>query len=213
VLFASLALPARASAATPKVLAKVEFDTAQIQYKVGHFDEALEGYSRAYELFPAPAFLFNIGQCHKNLKNYERAIFFFEGYLRDEKNPARRTLADELLAESRAALQKQTTPTPPSTEPLQESAPHAGGAVAAVRAVPSLAPPPGGSTAASPVLVSSTAETSADAIHTPALTHRWWFWAAIGAGVLVAAGSAVYLSSGATTAVPPSGTIGTLDRR
>ena len=103
----TLAVSWQAAATTPKAMAKVEFDKAQIQYKLGHFDEALAGYSRAYELFPAPAFLFNIGQCHKNLKNYERAIFFFEGYLRDEKSPARRALAEELLTESKAELEKQ----------------------------------------------------------------------------------------------------------
>jgi len=38
---------------------------------------ALVDYQAAYDAEPLPAFLFNIGQCHKNLAHYEKAIFFF----------------------------------------------------------------------------------------------------------------------------------------
>ncbi|HEY8927038.1 MAG TPA: tetratricopeptide repeat protein, partial [Polyangia bacterium] len=78
------------AAEDPRVEAKREVERAEVQYKLGRFDEALEGYSRAYELVNAPGLLFNIGQCHKNLKSYERAIFFFQEYLREAKRPERR---------------------------------------------------------------------------------------------------------------------------
>ena len=218
-LAVSCAVSWPASATTPKALAKVEFDQAQIQYKLGHFEDALAGYSRAYEMFPAPAFLFNIGQCHKNLKNYERAIFFFEGYLREEKNPARRSLAGDLLAESRAELEKQqraaAAPSPAASPPPIERGPAAGPA-------PALPPAPSPSSttsgAAAPVMLAPAGATNDASIHATderpvPLTHKWWFWTAIGAGVVGLAGSAIYLSSGGTTFVPPTGTIGTLDRR
>ncbi len=220
IVLVALAVSWQASATTPKAMAKVEFDKAQIQYKLGHFDEALAGYSRAYELFPAPAFLFNIGQCHKNLKNYERAIFFFEGYLRDEKNPARRTLAGDLLAESKAELEKQqraptAAPSPAASPPPIDRGPAA---VTPSAPAPALAPSPATSVATAPVMLSPSTATDDATIHSTtessvSWTHQWWFWTAVGVGVLGLAGGVVYLSSGGTTFVPPTGSIGTLDRR
>ena len=90
--------------ATKRQQAKAAVEKGETAYKLGRFEEALEEYSHAYELFPAPALLFNLGQCHKQLKNYERAIFFFEGYLRDEQRPTNRRLAEDLIAESRAEI-------------------------------------------------------------------------------------------------------------
>jgi tetratricopeptide (TPR) repeat protein len=63
--------------------ARAQVKKAQLDYKLARFEQALAEYSRAYELYPTPALLFNLGQCHRNLKNHERAIFFFEGYLRE----------------------------------------------------------------------------------------------------------------------------------
>jgi hypothetical protein len=48
---------------------------------------------------------------------------------------------------------------------------------------------------------------------TTPLTHRWWFWTALGVGAIAIAGGALaYLGSGQTSALP-TGTLGTLDRR
>ena len=74
----------RAPAPNARAQAKAQVKKGQLDYKLARFEEALEDYTHAYELYPAPALLFNLGQCHRNLKNYERAIFFFEGYLREQ---------------------------------------------------------------------------------------------------------------------------------
>jgi hypothetical protein len=208
--------------------ARQQFEKAQIQYKLGRFQEALDGYTRAYEIFPAPAFLFNIGQCHKNLKSYERALFFFEGYLREEKNPSKRSLAEELIAESRAKLDAERAhpaPAEPASPPAAPPAPteptSAATATATTAAGPAAVPmpqptaPAGGATASS--LLTPAPSESASAGEAPArtsVTQKWWFWTAVGVGLIaVAGGTIAYTSSGSTTTVPPSGTIGTLDRR
>jgi hypothetical protein len=208
----SMAAAGPALAAGAKEQARAEFDKAQIQYKVGHFQDALDGYSRAYELFPAPAFLFNIGQCHKNLKNYERAIFFFEGYLREEKNPDKRALAESLLAESKAGLEKQAHATTDSAR----AAPGTGAIGPALSAPPAEAAAPLVAPAATappvaPAVVSATPE---DRGAPPARSGPpWWLWIIVGGVVAGAAGGYLYWSSGGTTVDPPSGTAGTLDRR
>ncbi len=73
-------------------------------YKAGQFDEALIQYERAYEAYPVPALLFNMGQCHKNLGSDERAIFFFSNYLRDQPDAANREVVEELIGEARARV-------------------------------------------------------------------------------------------------------------
>ena len=222
----SLAAPAAGRAATPKEQARVEFEKAQIQYKLGHFDQALEGYGRAYELFHAPAFLFNIGQCHKNLKNYERAIFFFEGYLREEKDPQKRQLAQELADESRAELDKQQKQAAraaaaagaPSAAAAQGSETKGGTAShGAPRAetVPPRAPEP---RTVQPLVAAQDAPAvggppAADAAPAPKSGSSWWLWAGIGVAAAVLAGGVAYWATGSGTTVPPGGTVGTLDRR
>jgi len=51
------------------------------------FNDAAEQYKKAYQALPKPIFLFNIAQCYKRMsrtRNLERAVFFFESYLRNE---------------------------------------------------------------------------------------------------------------------------------
>lgn len=75
-----------------------------VQYKLGHFEEALAEFSKAYERYPAPGLLFNIGQCHKMMKHHEQAIYFFQGYLRDKPDAPNRKAVEELIVESKHAL-------------------------------------------------------------------------------------------------------------
>ncbi len=85
--------------------AKAYFDEGQADFKLGRFEEALDEYTHAYEILPLPDLLFNIAQCHRNLQNYARALFFLEGYLRDtEHSKARgrdRPAVERLMAELR----------------------------------------------------------------------------------------------------------------
>jgi tetratricopeptide (TPR) repeat protein len=96
------ATPARADTALDE--AKALTNTAMVEYNVGKFREALELYSKAYERYPTPVLLFDVGQCQRMLKNYERAIFFFRGYLRAEPSAPNRTAVEALIAEAQREL-------------------------------------------------------------------------------------------------------------
>src|SRR6187397_1653054 len=76
-------------------------------YKDGRFTQALDAYRRAYDVAPAPELLFNIGQCHFQLKSYEWAVFFYQGYLADRPHAANRELVESLIAESRRHLKRR----------------------------------------------------------------------------------------------------------
>jgi len=81
-------------------------------YQEGRFRDALEKYRHAYDVAPAPELLFNIGQCHFQLKSYEWAIFFYQGYIADRPHAANRPLVESLIAESRRHLHTHRSPSP-----------------------------------------------------------------------------------------------------
>jgi tetratricopeptide (TPR) repeat protein len=117
---------------------------ATVEYDVGHFDQALDLYTKAYELYPKPALLFDIAQCHRLLGHYERALFFFHGYLREEPDAPNRAQAEKLLqdtqekydAERAAQTESHASETPapssspppptPNAAPSSERAPSSG---------------------------------------------------------------------------------------
>jgi tetratricopeptide (TPR) repeat protein len=197
---AALAQPPPASKGNPKAearaKAKAQVERAQIEYELGRFDEALAGYTRAFELYPAPALLFNLGQCHRNLKNPERAIFFFEGYLREavKLDDDRRRLTEDLIAEARGELERQ-----------QIAAAVAGAHSPPPLIVPLPTPAP---VTAPVVLLDQDRERSRGRT---SVAHKWWFWTAI--GVATAAAGAVYYATGDPRLVFKSSSVGTLDRR
>ena len=187
-----------AAKADARANAKVEVQQAQIDYELGRFDRALERYTHAYELFPVPALLFNLGQCHRNLKNPEHAIFFFEGYLRDETriDKGRRALTEDLIAESKAVLARQQVAAEAAAE--------------AARRPPHLEARPGETTPPPATILVIDREQDQSPGHT-SVASRWWFWTAI--GVATAAAAVAYYATGDPRLVPPSGTVGTVDRR
>ncbi len=111
VIVATACAPLRAAAAVDDVvvekmsaadLAKVHFERGQRMYNLGEFAAALDEYKTAYRLNPLPAFLFNIGQCHFALGDYDRAIFFYEGFLRESPSGEYRAQVEKLIAEAEA---------------------------------------------------------------------------------------------------------------
>jgi tetratricopeptide (TPR) repeat protein len=103
--------------------AKHQVAAADIDYRLGRFGAALDEYTRAYERYPVPPLLFNIGQCHKNLKDYAKAIFFFEGYLRDAPTASNRALVEDLIREARAELDKVPPIVAPAAQPQPPAPP------------------------------------------------------------------------------------------
>jgi tetratricopeptide (TPR) repeat protein len=71
--------------------ARALFERGEVKFNLGNFEGAAADYQAAYELDHRPALLFNVGQCYRNLENYERARFFYRRFLTlDPQTPNRR---------------------------------------------------------------------------------------------------------------------------
>ncbi len=79
--------------------AKRHYERGQKLFGLQKFEEALEQYQKAFDAKPIPDFLFNIGQCHRNLGDYEAAIFSFKRFLKLDPETPNREKVEELIAQ------------------------------------------------------------------------------------------------------------------
>ena len=163
--------------ATPgEQAAHKHFEHAEKLYALGKFQDALVEYEAAYEAKALPGFLFNIGQCYRNLGNYERAQFYFRRYVQLDPRSPNRADAEQLIAEMdrmTAGNQAATVATSGSLPSL--AAPAAAGA--------------GGDEARAHAFAPTVARTSDTGAAPRPLYRRPWVW--IGGAAVVAAAVAV----------------------
>ena len=122
--------PARADDLSTKA-AKRHFDRGEKLFALGKFDEALDEYQKAFDAKPIPVFLFNIGQCYRNLGDYQQAIFSFKKYLKLEPDAPDKEKVEKLIddleekqerGDGQKFVQKKDEP-PPPPPPKQGSTP------------------------------------------------------------------------------------------
>jgi tetratricopeptide (TPR) repeat protein len=179
------------------------YDEGKRLYNVGKFDDAVVAFEKAYDLYRAPEFLFNIGQCYRNLRNFEKSIFVFESYLREKPSTDKRALVEELIAEMKLEVQRQREKQQQDEQDAQVLAKKQREAQLEVlerqkqadleriereRQQRALVEEPGGK----PVY------------------KKWWFWTIAGGVAVAAVGGIVLASSGDEL---PSGSLGTIDGR
>ncbi|MDF1561472.1 MAG: hypothetical protein P1V51_00430 [Deltaproteobacteria bacterium] len=208
--------------------AKTLFQDGQKHYTLGEFDQALEKFTAAYDKLPLAAFLFNIAQCHKEMRNYERAVFFFEGYIREAPDAPNKDVVLELIGESRTALerkQEEERLARLEAERLEaEKAAHEA-ELAAARAENEKIRKEASERRAKEMaelrriaeemktLKESAAFNPPPPVEEPKtpVTRKWWFWTALGAVALAAAGGGTALALRPTEL--PGGSLGTIDHR
>jgi hypothetical protein len=185
--------------------ARAHFRRAEKAFSLGKFQQALEQYEAAYDLQPLPGLLFNMGQCHKNLGNSQRAIFFYERYLEVAQDESRREMVESLIAEERERL-GQAVPAAPSA--------GAPGAEPAIGALDVLEPPPTTSPSVASLIASPPAQVRAqvtsDGKRPHPLYKRWWVWAAAGVVAALATGTVLLVRADRSV---PGGSLGVIDGR
>lgn len=159
-----IALAARVAAADDAATrnAKRHFERGQKLYTLTKFREALDEYQQAFDAKPIPDFLFNIGQCYRNLGDYDAAIFSYKKYLAAAPDAPNRAQVEQLIVDLQARKD-------------QEDARRL-----------ALPPPPPPQTAGPPVVPPAPVPPASRPLYT-----RWWFWTGVGV-VAAGAGVATY---------------------
>ncbi len=72
------------STGAKRAMARKHFERGETFYRQGEFRKALAEYKKALNFKRYPAFLFNIGQCHRQLDEPKKALFFYKLYLSEQ---------------------------------------------------------------------------------------------------------------------------------
>jgi hypothetical protein len=220
LLLSGLALGGRARADNVEE-ARAYVNKATAAYALNHYAVAAENFEKAFELKPDPALLYNAAQAYRLAGNKERALELYESYVRvyTGKKEMRPDIEGhikqlkEAIEHDKAAATSPPITTmpvggppgegrePPSTNPPPVT-PIAPAATAPAPGV--VAPPPAAlGSAASPVVLTQSADQSAGS---DSVTKKTWFWVAVGGGV--AAAVIVGLLIGLSGTDPASASIG-----
>lgn len=174
----AFARPGRTDPASAEM--RAAFEEANADYNLGHFEAALAAFERGYRVKSDPAFLFNIGQCQRQLDRPRDAGRSYRAYLRESPSvsPAQRAEVERLIGLMDEEMARAASSVPPaSVTPPAEAAPAP--AVTAVAPAPNVlvqTPPP------------------------PPPRRRTALWVGIGVGAGVVAALAIGLGVGLSQA-------------
>jgi tetratricopeptide (TPR) repeat protein len=103
------------------------FKQAEVHFSLGEFEKALRLYKEAFKTKPMPEFLFNIGQCHRNMEQCDKALFFFRQFLVRAPEAPNRKDVEQLIriceAEEKTKQSQTTDETEPASQPAQPQGP------------------------------------------------------------------------------------------
>lgn len=86
-------------------------------FDIGHYQEAIEGFSRAYELSGKSSLLFDIAEAHRALGQSAPAIRMYKNYLRRDPNAQRRELTERRIRELESGHGPKPNELSPATIP------------------------------------------------------------------------------------------------
>jgi len=119
-----------ADQAAAKATAMKLYEEATTKYNIGEWDEAVRLYKEAYGAFPAPEFLFNIGQSYRQKNDCKNGLFFYKRYLANKPDAANREQVEGFIRdlETMCKNQDQVRDKPPSN-PVPPDGSNGGGSV------------------------------------------------------------------------------------
>jgi len=90
-----------------KTEARRVYSEGEADYQLGNFTDALKKYEQAYKLARVPALLFNIAQCHRQLKHFEQAAVTYRSFIRLAPQSKQVALARKLLKQVESQLKSE----------------------------------------------------------------------------------------------------------
>ncbi len=222
-LITSLVLAAALCASLPeqgwaqgdaKAQARKHYSMAKAAFEEGKYEKALAEYQSAYRLMPLPGFLFNIGQCYRNMKKPDKAIIAFKRYLKEKPKARNREAVEGLIAELEAEIELKTPlpgqkpPEDPDPQP-DPTAPDPDEDPKTPKPVPDYKPPQDDPKNAIVVPRPTRPKGPKKPRSTP-IYKKWWFWTIVGAAVAGGAVGTYFGVRGSKTDLPTSD-LGVLD--
>jgi len=121
-----MALAPRPAAADDPAMraAKRHYDRGEKLFALGKFDEALDEYQKAFDAKPLPGFLFNIGQCYRNLGETDSAIFTYKKFLKLEPDAPNREKVEATIEKLEAEKERGESERLKLTEPKRKPEPE-----------------------------------------------------------------------------------------
>jgi hypothetical protein len=117
-LCAAIVLMSLASHAAERSLPQAEaqhhFHRGMRSYNLGEFAAAIREFKRAYELAEAPGLLFNLAQASRLNKDPERAVYYYNTYLRLMPQARNRADVEELIESCQRMVRSTETGRPGS---------------------------------------------------------------------------------------------------
>jgi tetratricopeptide (TPR) repeat protein len=100
--------------------ARQHYESGTRHYDLGHWDEAIADFEKAYELRPDPNFLYNLAQVYRRKGEIKRALDLYKNYMRKVPNGPLRDEVEEKIS----ALQKQIdeAAAKPAVAPIEPAA-------------------------------------------------------------------------------------------
>jgi tetratricopeptide (TPR) repeat protein len=190
VLAAALAAPAAAHAQEQPdaaTQAKAHYEYGMTAYGLGHYDRAVQAFTRAYEVDPAPILLYNVAQAYWKKGDAEQAITYYQRYLEEEPTTRNRARIRARIRELQALQKTEPAPAPPPVEVVPTATEEKRPTVDL--RPPRSTPPP---SILSPALAATDLQAAAPP-REPPIYRRRWFWPAMGAASLVTVAAAFLL--------------------
>ncbi len=120
--------PAQADSATEQ--ARQHYANGTKQYDMGHWDEAIVEFEKAYDLRPDPSFLYNLAQAHRRKGDLKRALDLYKNFAIKLPKGSQRDEVEEKIAavqkQIEEAAAKPAAPAAPEMTPPPASPPPAG---------------------------------------------------------------------------------------
>ena len=106
-----------------KKKAKTHAKNAAKLFEAESYELALKEFEKAYDLYPVPGLLFNMGQCNLFLGEHEKAIQLFEQFLSEKPDTPYRADVERLIGEAKAEIEKKRAAEAPPPPPIVEAPP------------------------------------------------------------------------------------------
>jgi hypothetical protein len=139
--------------------ARQHYEIGTQQYDLGHWDDAIREFEKAYELRSDPSFLYNLAQAYRRKGDNKRALDLYKNYLVKVPKTPQRAEIEERINSLQKQIDEAATAKPAASalEATVSAAPTAGPAIAPAQtdesatSPPPVSPAPEAATATSPI--------------------------------------------------------------